>query len=92
MRRERRDPVNRSARIDLGGNQTLTCRILNLSRGGALLLVPNSEWLPKTCSLIDVFTGTTRQIAVVWRGANCAGVRFLDAPATMKPKQFGRRT
>ena len=93
MRKEPRQPVARTARIKLDGNRVLTCRISNLSSSGALLVIEDTEWLPKTFDLFDVFAGTTRQVRLAWRKPGCVGVRFLDdPPPKAKPKGFGKRS
>jgi hypothetical protein len=95
MRREERKPVSRPAKIELGEGQILTCRIADTSRGGALLLIENSEWLPKSFIIHDTFSGTRRRVRVRWTSPNRAGVQYVDAAlaATTAPRSvgFGKR-
>jgi hypothetical protein len=93
MRKWDRQKVGRPARVELGNGLTQTCLIANVSRGGALLIVPDSEWLPKDLNLIDAFKGTRRQVHVVWTAPNRAGVQYVGgriAPAK-KRTGFGKR-
>ena len=91
MRKEQRKSVGRSARIELDDKRRLHCLIANISTGGALLLVRDSEYLPKTFLLIDVFTEMSRRVAIVWTGSHRAGVRFLDTSPNLDHLEFGRR-
>jgi hypothetical protein len=96
MRKEERKPVSRPARLELGEGKVVPCRIADLSSGGALLMVSDSEWLPKTFILYDTFSDTRRQVQLMWTSPNRAGVRYLDrnpvAPAGRKPTGgFGKR-
>jgi hypothetical protein len=93
MRKEERQQARRPARIELGNGQTQTCRIANVSRGGALLLIPDSEWLPKEFKLVDTFTGTRREVRVVWTASNRAGVQYVSGSAAPAKRQsgFGKR-
>jgi hypothetical protein len=92
MRKEQRVTVGRPGRIDLGEDRFIACRICNISPGGALLLVENSELLPATFALTDVFATTKRRVRIAWRGGDHIGVRFLD-PLAPKPAvlTFGKR-
>jgi hypothetical protein len=95
MRKEERKPVSRPAKIELGEGQVLTCRIADTSRGGALLLVENSEWLPKSFVIHDTFSGSRRRVRVKWTSPNRAGVQYVDAdidvPAARRSAGFGKR-
>jgi hypothetical protein len=93
MRRETRQPVSRPGRLELGNGKTVSCRIADLSRGGALLLVPDGEWLPQAFALVDIFQNTKREVRVVWTAPNKIGVKFIgdDTPAVKKPTGFGKR-
>jgi hypothetical protein len=90
MRREERQNVSRPARIDFGNGNVVTCRIADVSAGGALLLIENNEWMPKRFVLIDAFTKTRREVRVAWASSNRVGVRFVDGGRS-KPLGFGRR-
>lgn len=95
MRREERKPVSRPAKIELGEGQVLSCRIADTSRGGALLLVENSEWLPKSFVINDTFSGTRRRVRVKWTSPNRVGVQYVDAataaPTANRSVGFGKR-
>jgi PilZ domain-containing protein len=93
MRTEKRQQVGRPARIEIEGGNIIACRIANLSPGGALLLVSESEWLPPVFDLVDVFSDTRRTVRVAWAFSGRAGIRFLSgrkAP-TRKSGSFGKR-
>ncbi|HML28863.1 MAG TPA: PilZ domain-containing protein [Hyphomicrobium sp.] len=95
MRKEERQPVSRPARIELGEGRSIACRIADTSRGGALLLVPDSEWLPKSFALYDTFSDTRRLVQVMWTSPYRSGVRYIDPARTVsavrKPTGFGKR-
>src|ERR1700686_5575591 len=94
MEREPRQLVNRPAAIVLGKNRRFPCRIANVSRTGALVLISHSESIPKTFELEDTFSGITRRATVVWKGAKGIGVRF-ESGSELAPQRhathFGRR-
>jgi hypothetical protein len=89
MRKEDRQCLARTGRIKLGQDRFLTCRISNLSSSGAMLVVDDAEWLPKTFALYDVFYRTTRMARIAWRTPGRVGVRFLDDPPARKRRGFG---
>jgi hypothetical protein len=94
MRREERKSVSRPAKIELDEGQVLPCRIADTSRGGALLLIENSEWLPKSFIIHDTFAGTRRRVRIRWTSPNRAGVQYIDADATASKARsvgFGKR-
>ncbi|MBS0253006.1 MAG: PilZ domain-containing protein [Proteobacteria bacterium] len=94
MRREERKPVSRPAKIELGEGQVLSCRIADTSRGGALLLIENAEWLPKSFVINDTFSGTRRRVRVRWTSPNRVGVQYVDAgaaPMAHRSVGFGKR-
>lgn len=93
MRKETRQPVSRPGRIETDDGKTFACRIADISTGGALLLIPDGEWLPKQFALVDVFQGTRREVCVRWTAPNKIGVAFIGGGATgpKKPTGFGKR-
>lgn len=93
MRRETRQPVSRPGRIELASGTTFSCRIADLSSGGALLILSNGEWLPKQFVLVDTFDGTKREVQIVWTAPDRLGVRFLgdNRPMAKKSTGFGKR-
>lgn len=54
------------------------CAILNLSRGGACILVSDVGAVPETFSLS--FDGDTREVKAAWRERHRIGVAFTDGP------------
>ena len=93
-RREPRQEVSRPARIEIGDGRIVMCRIANIARRGALLLVDESEWLPKFFELFDKFSGSRWEAQVMWTSQNRAGVRFLSgvrAATEKKTVGFGKR-
>lgn len=52
------------------------CAVLNVSRGGACVLVSDIDSLPETFSLS--FDGDTRECAIAWRERHRVGVAFTD--------------
>ena len=84
MRREERTSCNLNARVELGERGSISCRIGNISRSGALVIVPNAEYLPRKFELLDVFAGTVRPATIVWWGSQRAGIRFLDEKPEIK--------
>jgi len=95
MRKQDRQPVSRPAQIELGDGKWLSCRVADVSEGGSLLIVPDSEWLPKSFVLHDTFLNTRRQVQVMWTSPNRAGVRYIGGapivPTARKPAGFGKR-
>jgi hypothetical protein len=88
-RKDTRRRVNRQGTIHLGGGK-MSCRILDSSAGGAMLELSYSMWLPPRFELED--SGVRRQVALVWQGAERAGVRFVDEPQRRRRQPaFGRR-
>ncbi len=78
----------------LGKNQRLPCKIANVSRTGAMVLLSHGEWLPKTFEIEDAFSGVRRRATVVWKGARSIGVRFENGLALapqLHATNFGRR-
>ena len=91
-RRFPRQPVERPAQMLVPGGDTVPCRILNVSEGGAKLRPGWKGWAPNTVELQDAFTGAKRVALTVWRGLSGIGVRFRDARSD-EPREtgFGRR-
>ena len=95
-RRNPRQPVDRPAKMYVGGAEPLPCRIRDISRGGAKLHVFWKGWLPDTFDLADAFSNTRRTVRRVWAGQSGVGVRFADEvkvqePVGPKAPVFGRR-
>ncbi len=88
--REQRHCVDREVTITFDGTGEMRCRICNSSHGGALLELPHCEWLPPMFELRES-DGTTRRVAVAWRGSRYAGVRYLDELPRRRAPAFGQR-
>jgi hypothetical protein len=86
MRREERQSVNRTASVDIGDGKVLQCRIANISRGGALLMLPDVDDLPNVFRLLDTHSKTRREVRKVWTGPNRVGVEYIDGDA----EHFGK--
>jgi hypothetical protein len=54
------------------------CRLVDVSDGGARILVGRGAELPSQVILVDPDTGLSRRAALVWRSEIEAGVRFLE--------------
>jgi hypothetical protein len=92
-RKEPRQRVNRPATIVVGKNR-IPCKIGDVSRAGARLLIRNPEWLPKSFEVEDTFSGTRRRATVAWIEGKCLGVRFereAELVAHRPALAFGRR-
>ncbi|KAB2937863.1 MAG: PilZ domain-containing protein [Hyphomicrobium sp.] len=93
-RKHPRNKASRPAQIFAGSRSGLPCKICNLSAVGAMLRTDVARWLPTHFQLQDRFTGIIRDVVIVWRGADCVGIRFLDAPSHARSSHrlaFGRR-
>ena len=94
-RKHPRRPVDRPAKIYVGGTEPLPCRVRDISEGGARLHVTCRGWLPKSFDLADAFANTRRTVRVVWVGLAGVGVCFVDedeGAGITRPAGFGRRT
>ncbi len=97
MRRDERQSVNRAARIELADGKTFQCRIANVSRGGALLLVPDSETLPRFFHVVDLSLDEKREVRNVWAERGRVGVSYIDSGSAhfgrpvKKQATFGKR-
>jgi PilZ domain len=97
-RKELRQSVNRPATIVVGKDRLL-CRIVNVSRMGATLVVPSAVRLPKSFEVEDVFSGIRRRATVAWADDKRAdgkkiGVRFeraVELAPEPRASAFGRR-
>jgi hypothetical protein len=56
----------------------IKCAILNISEGGACLLVPNTAYIPNAFDLAIDFTGRKYACRVAWKTATKLGVLFHD--------------
>ncbi len=54
------------------------CAILNISNGGAALLVPDLAVVPMTFTLVIDPYGLVRSCQLRWRAGNRVGVQFTD--------------
>lgn len=96
-RKEERQTVSRPASIEFGDGNVLQCRIANISRSGALLIVPNSESLPSFFHVVDMVLNERREVRKAWTGPNRAGVEYIDGENSnfgtpVRPRAtFGKR-
>ena len=66
--------------------RTVPCRIIDLSLGGARLLIEGDDVPDQGLTLIDQHAGTLNDCQVVWRRAKFAGVRFVPAAESAQRK------
>lgn len=84
MRLKRKRSERRMARpnnyawIMIDDREVTECRLVDISRMGARLVVVKSFAFPATFGVATVSRGTARPAALVWRNAVMVGVRFLD--------------
>lgn len=57
----------------------LDCMVVNLSRGGAKIMLNGPETLERAVSLV-LESGSLLRAEVVWQRDQVAGLRFLDGP------------
>ena len=60
------------------GSLARRCRLVDLSSGGARILVGRGAELASHVILVDPRTGLSQRAAVVWRSEVEVGVRFLE--------------
>ena len=89
-RKDPRHPASREAKIIFGPAGEMSCRICNISRSGAMLMVPYTHWLPPKFEFKDS-SGVTRQVALVWQSSEYIGVRYIDPAPRRQAPVFGRR-
>lgn len=80
QRRSFRRATNCSAWIELGDHAPpRTCTIVDVSTGGARIVVNSPDDLPEAFSLIFTISGgrITRRVRIVWRAGGEIGVRYL---------------
>ena len=78
MRKDERTTCIHDARIVLATGSSISCRIANISGGGAQLLLDNAQQLPSHFGLNDVGAATVHPVSLVWISKRRAGVKFLD--------------
>ena len=79
QRRSLREPVQFPAWIDIGdGSRPRNCEVLDVSEGGARIMVSSQDKLPKEFWLILASDRTRRRhCRMVWRSDTQAGVAYL---------------
>lgn len=79
VRKHQRQLTLKTARIsaDVIAN-SLPCAILDLSEGGACLLLPNETLLPNEFDLTVDHTGSRQRCKLVWRSRHRIGVSFVS--------------
>ena len=88
--REPRRGEHAEAKIVFGPDGEMRCTICNISRGGAMLKLPYTEWLPLRFQLVDR-CGVRRHVVLAWQGSEYIGVRYSDLAPRRRGPQFGRR-
>lgn len=76
-RSERRRVLRRGRIVFRNGYGAIDCVVLDVSDGGARLRAPAALMIPDLFRL-SVDDGSSHDVAVCYRGAGVAGVRFLD--------------
>lgn len=59
----------------------IDCRIRDLSKTGARLVLPSTVGLPNEFDLVEAGTGISRYCEVVWRTLDAVGVKFAPTAA-----------
>ena len=78
-RREYRELTLKTAKIFLDRQTTaIDCAILNISIGGACIMVPTDAKIPDKFDLTTDHDGMIRTCAVAWRAGSRIGVSFLS--------------
>lgn len=72
-----RVPVLVAGELRLRNGLAFPCRVRDLSRGGALIVFPQADKLPKRFFL-RIGSAEPREIVVAWRGADEVGVQFVE--------------
>ena len=74
-----RRSISRPAWIDSeDGHTRLPCRIVDISEGGARLVLPEARDLPGNFSLVLLQDGSdTKRCRMAWRSGETVGVEFL---------------
>ena len=79
LRRSIREHVQFPAWIDIGdGSRLRRCEVLDVSEGGARIMVPFQDKVPKEFWLVLASDGTRRRhCRMVWRSDTQVGVAYL---------------
>ncbi len=89
LREEPREKVYRFARLALGGEASIKCIVLDLSRGGARVQFdPFGAGLPEFVTLEIEASGVARKARVRWERDHRAGLAFIDPSSRI----FGKRS
>lgn len=76
-RRHPRELVLRTGKLDCAGDGgTIDCALLNISRSGACVLVPEGAVIPDSVSMIIDGDNEVRHCSVAWRVGARIGVAF----------------
>ena len=76
---QRRDPrqlVLRTGKLDCAGAM-VDCALLNISRSGACVLVPDAQAIPNSVAMIIDGDDVVRRCNVAWRAGARIGVAFI---------------
>lgn len=78
FKRDIRRRRHQSAWITLRGSQ-IECRVMNLSQGGAQIVVDGDTELPDRFALSLVPNIPDKKVCeVIWRKGNAMGLKFID--------------
>jgi hypothetical protein len=75
-RKHDRELTLKTAKIVSSDRLSAACAILNISDGGACILVSNPLEVPDAFNLVTDFDGTIHGCDVAWRAGNRVGVAF----------------
>ncbi len=79
QRRHPRQLVLKTGKLDCAGEVGMVdCALLNISRSGACVLVPDSAAIPNSISMIIDGDDVVRRCNVAWRAGARIGVAFVS--------------
>ncbi len=79
QRRHPRQLVLKTGKLDCAGEGGMVdCALLNISRSGACVLVPDSAAIPNSISMIIDGDNVVRRCNVAWRAGARIGVAFVS--------------
>jgi hypothetical protein len=79
LRKHERSPANQSARMIWRDEITQSCRVVNLSEGGACLVVQDPTRIPLSFVLEIEGSESRPECVVCWQSHKRVGVRFVRA-------------
>jgi len=75
-RRHPRQLILKTGKLDSGEGGMVDCALLNISRTGACVLVPDASVIPNSVSMIIDGDDQVRRCNVAWRAGARIGVSF----------------